>query len=176
MVSLFAVKLTVKFVKENIMPVLKLFGKRIGGPKEEDMSKRISPDDTIGPNLREPSRMARQDFSEMTSKGPNMGKVNKVTKKEVSVEGNLGSVDKSNPDVIGPNMSQVNKPDAVAATPDLDAMQQAQNMLQPKPFGYKKGGKVKAKPVKRMASGGKASQLAKANGIAIRGKSRGRII
>jgi len=37
----------------------------------------------------------------------------------------------------------------------------------------KKGGKVKAKC---MASGGKVSQLAKANGIAVRGKSRGRII
>ena len=36
----------------------------------------------------------------------------------------------------------------------------------------KKGGKVKAKC---MASGGKVSQLAKANGIAVRGKSRGKI-
>jgi hypothetical protein len=36
----------------------------------------------------------------------------------------------------------------------------------------KKGGAVKAK---KMASGGKVSQLAKANGIAVRGKSRGRI-
>jgi hypothetical protein len=36
----------------------------------------------------------------------------------------------------------------------------------------KKGGKVKAK---KMATGGKVSQLAKANGIAVRGKSRGKI-
>ena len=35
---------------------------------------------------------------------------------------------------------------------------------------YKKGGKVKC-----MAKGGKTSQLAKANGIAVRGKSRGKI-
>ena len=60
--------------------------------------------------------------------------------------------------------------------------------------GMKKGGKVKAAtmtfetytktgkkaglktvPVKKMASGGKVSQLAKANGIAVRGKSRGKI-
>ena len=41
-----------------------------------------------------------------------------------------------------------------------------------KPAPYKKGGKVKAKC---MASGGKVSQLAKANGIAVRGKSRGKI-
>ena len=39
--------------------------------------------------------------------------------------------------------------------------------------GMKKGGKVKAKC---MASGGKVAQLAKANGIAVKGKSRGRII
>lgn len=37
----------------------------------------------------------------------------------------------------------------------------------------KKGGAIK---VKCMASGGKVSQLAKANGIAVRGKSKGRII
>jgi len=35
----------------------------------------------------------------------------------------------------------------------------------------KKGGKVKC-----MAKGGKVSQLAKANGIAVKGKTRGRII
>jgi hypothetical protein len=35
--------------------------------------------------------------------------------------------------------------------------------------------KEPAKPVKKMASGGKVSQLAKANGIAVRGKSRGKI-
>jgi len=39
--------------------------------------------------------------------------------------------------------------------------------------GKKKGGTVKTK---KMASGGKVSQLAKANGCAVRGKSRGRII
>ena len=37
---------------------------------------------------------------------------------------------------------------------------------------YKKGGTVKTK---KMASGGKVSQLAKANGIAVRGKTRGKI-
>jgi hypothetical protein len=37
----------------------------------------------------------------------------------------------------------------------------------------KKGGSIKAK---KMASGGKVSQLAKANGIAVKGKTKGRII
>jgi hypothetical protein len=40
-------------------------------------------------------------------------------------------------------------------------------------LGFKKGGAVKTK---KMASGGKTSQLAKANGCAVRGKSRGRIV
>ena len=35
--------------------------------------------------------------------------------------------------------------------------------------------KETAKPVKKMAKGGKVSQLAKANGIAVRGKTRGKI-
>jgi hypothetical protein len=37
--------------------------------------------------------------------------------------------------------------------------------------GMKKGGKVK-----KMASGGKVSQLAKANGCAIKGKTKGRMV
>ena len=41
------------------------------------------------------------------------------------------------------------------------------------PVGEKKGGAIKAK---KMASGGKVAQLAKANGIAVKGKSRGRIV
>jgi hypothetical protein len=64
-----------------------------------------------------------------------------------------------------------------------------------KALGMKKGGKVKAPtmtfqtytktgkeaglktvPAKKMATGGKVSQLAKANGCAVKGKSKGRII
>jgi len=55
----------------------------------------------------------------------------------------------------------------------LKANSAAQGMGPMKGTGMKKGGKVKAKC---MASGGKVSQLSKANGIAVRGKSRGRII
>ena len=36
--------------------------------------------------------------------------------------------------------------------------------------------KKKGGAVKKMAPGGKVSQLAKANGIAVKGKSRGRIV
>ena len=142
------------------MAVLKLFGKRIGGPKPEDFKKRISSDDKIGPDLRVPSRMARQDFSEMTSKGPNMGKVNKVTKKEVTVEtpeGEYGSVNREdNPEAIGPDMSKVNK--SVEVEKEMDLQDKARRSM-----GFKKGGKV-----------GSASK--RADGIATKGKTRGRII
>jgi hypothetical protein len=141
------------------MPALKIFGKRIGGPKEEDMSKRISKDDKIAPNFDVPKRASRVDFSEMTSKGPNMGKVNKVTKKETSVEtptGDIGSVNRlGNPEAIGPDMSKAIK--EVAVEKEMDLQEKAR-----KSMGFKKGGKV--------------SQLAKANGCAVRGKTKGRII
>jgi hypothetical protein len=95
----------------------------------------------------------------MTSKGPNMGKVNKVTKKETSVEtptGDIGSVNRlGNPEAIGPDMSKSIK--EVAVENDMDLEEKAR-----KSMGFKKGGKV--------------SQLAKANGCAVRGKTKGRII
>ena len=198
MVLLNKVKLKARFAKENIMPALKIFGKRIGGPKEEDMSKRISGDDKIAPNFDVPKRASRVDFSEMTSKGPNMGKVNKVTKKEVSVEGNLGSVDRSNPDVIGPNMGQViTAPNDIApnftpiqntAAPEMDLQDKARRSM-----GFKKGGKVKDStmtfetytktgkkaglktvPVKKMASGGMTASK-RADGCCTKGKTRGKI-
>ena len=54
----------------------------------------------------QPSVASRVDFSNEKI-GPKFPK--KVTKKEVTVEGERGSVDRSNPDVIGPDMSKVNK-------------------------------------------------------------------
>jgi hypothetical protein len=169
-----------RFVKENIMPALKIFGKRIGGPKEEDFKKRITMDDKMAPNFDVPKRASRVDFSEMNSKGPNMGKVNKVTKKEVSVEGNLGSVDRSNPDVIGPNMGQViTAPNDIAPNfaPIKEAIIEKEMDLQDKArrsMGFKKGGKVKAKS---MASGGKVSSASKrADGCAMKGKTKGRFV
>ena len=150
------------------MPALKIFGKRIGGPKEEDFKKRITSDEKIAPNFDVPKRASRVDFSEMTSKGPNMGKVNKITKKETSVEtptGDIGSVNRlGNPEAIGPDMSAVIK--EAAAAPEMDLQEKAR-----KSMGFKKGGAIK-----KMASGGKVSQLAKANGCAVRGKTKGRII
>jgi hypothetical protein len=117
----------------------------------------------------QPTTGKRVDFSD-EKMGPKFPK--KVIKKEVTVEGNRGSVDRSNPDVIGPDMSTVIK-EAAKPTRDFTATEMAQNLMSPGYNKMKKGGKVKAKC---MASGGKVSQLAKANGIAVRGKSKGRII
>ena len=119
----------------------------------------------------QPSVASRVDFSNEKI-GPKFPK--KVTKETVTVEGERGSVDRDNPDVIGPDMSKVNK-ESAKPTRDFSAMEMAQNLMSPGYNKLKKGGAVKSKS-KCMASGGKVSQLAKANGIAVRGKSRGRIV
>jgi len=155
------------------MPVLKIFGKRIGGPKEEDMKKRISSDDKIGPNLRSPSRMARQDFSEMTSRGPNMGKVNKARPRPMSVpmkEGEYGNVNREgNLEAMGPDMGRVNK-DMPMATREFTATEMAQNLMSPG-YNKKKGGMIKTK--KMSSSGSTASK--RADGCAQRGKTKGKM-
>jgi hypothetical protein len=115
----------------------------------------------------QPSVASRIDFSN-EKMGPKFPK--KVTKKEITVEGERGSVDRDNPDVIGPDMSKVNK-EAAKSAREFTATEMAQNLMSPG-YNKKKGGAIK---VKKMASGGKVSQLAKANGIAVRGKSRGKI-
>jgi hypothetical protein len=102
--------------------------------------------------------------------------VKKITKEKVSVEtpsGNIGSVDRT-ADVIGPDMSKVNKEEAIKKpTKELDAMQMAQNLMS-RGYNMKKGGKVKAK---KMSSGGKVSSASKrADGIATKGKTKGRMI
>jgi hypothetical protein len=116
----------------------------------------------------QPSTASRVDFSDEKI-GPKFPK--KVTKKEVTVEGERGSVDRNNPDVIGPDMSKVNK-EAAKSAREFTATEMAQNLMSPG-YNKKKGGAIKAK---KMASGGKVSQLAKANGCAVRGKSKGRIV
>jgi len=153
------------------MPVLKIFGKRIGGPKEEDMSKRISKDDKIAPNFDVPRRASRVDFSEMTSRGPNMGKVIAPRRMPVPMkEGEYGNVNRDgNPEAIGPDMGRVNK-EAAKAARDFTAMEMAQNLMSPG-YNKKKGGAVKTK---KMSSGGSTASK-RADGCAQRGKTRGKM-
>ena len=115
----------------------------------------------------------RTDFSD-EKMGPKFKVPKKITKEKVSVEtpsGDIGSVDRT-ADVIGPDMSKVIK-EAAKPAREFTATEMAQNLMSPGYNKMKKGGAVKTK---KMASGGKTSQLAKANGIAVRGKSRGRIV
>lgn len=97
----------------------------------------------------------------------------KITKEKVSVEtpsGDIGSVDRT-ADVIGPDMSKVIK-DMVATKParEFSATEMAQNLMSPGYNKMKKGGAVK-----KMAKGGSTASK-RADGCAIRGKTRGRNI
>ncbi|NDB60302.1 hypothetical protein EB001_17885 [bacterium] len=115
----------------------------------------------------QPSVASRVDFSDEKI-GPKFPK--KVTKKEVTVEGERGSVDRSNPDVIGPDMSKVNK-EAAKPAREFTAMEMAQNLMSPG-YNKKKGGMIK-----KMAKGGSVSSASKrADGCATKGKTKGRII
>lgn len=116
-------------------------------------------DDKIGPKFR-----------------PDIKKpIKKITKEKISVEtpsGNIGSVDRT-ADVIGPDMSKVIK-EAVMPKParEFTAMEMAQNLMSPG-YNKKKGGMIKTK---KMSSGGKVGSASKrADGIATKGKTRGRI-
>jgi hypothetical protein len=183
MVLLDKVSQKVELFKESIMArqfadddgKLRIFGSTLeemranrratGETFPSKFTKKTLPQSTID-NLQ-PKVASRIDFSD-EKMGPKYPK--KVTKKEVTVEGDIGSVDRNNPDVIGPDMGKVNK-EAKSAR-EFSATEMAQNLMSPG-YNKKKGGAIKAK---KMATGGKVSQLAKANGIAVRGKSRGRIV
>ena len=117
-----------------------------GRPANPDFPGKlgISPSDKIGPKFNTPK---------------------KVTKKEITVEGDYGSVDRDNPDVMGPDMGKINK--AAAEIADIDMQEKARRSM-----GFKRGGKTKC-----MSSGGKASSASRrADGCAIRGKTRGRMV
>lgn len=113
----------------------------------------ILPDEKIGPKFKVPK---------------------KITKEKVSIEtpsGDIGSVDRT-ADVIGPNMSQVIKDVApIKPTRDFTATEMAQNLMSPGYNKMKKGGAVKAKAKPKASSASK-----RADGIATKGKTRGRMI
>jgi hypothetical protein len=121
---------------------------------------------------------SRTDFSD-EKMGPKFKAdtkpIKKITKEKVSVEtpsGNIGSVDRT-ADVIGPDMSKVIK-DVVATKParEFTATEMAQNLMSPGYNKMKKGGSVKAKC---MSKGGSTASK-RADGCAMRGKTKGRMI
>jgi hypothetical protein len=162
------------------MDDLKIFGKTVKEIGEEARAKRQalnesfkkkSPMSADGIDRELEGRPANPDFpgklgiSPSDKIGPKFNAPKKVTKKEITVEGDYGSVDRDNPDVIGPDMGKINK--AAAEIADVDMQDKAR-----KSMGFKRGGKTKC-----MSSGGKASSASRrADGCAIRGKTRGRMV
>ena len=113
--------------------------------------RAILPDEKIGPNFKVPK---------------------KITKEKVSIEtpsGDIGSVDRT-ADVIGPDMSQVIKDAApIKPTRDFTATEMAQNLMS-RGYNMKKGGAVKAKAKPKASSASK-----RADGCAVRGKTKGKM-
>jgi hypothetical protein len=177
--------------KENIMAELKIGGMTLdeireamkgdgktrffGKTKEEIQANRRAINESFLPKTKTtPGNIAsRTDFSD-EKMGPKFKVPKKITKEKVSVEtpsGDIGSVDRT-ADVIGPDMSKVIK-DVVATKParEFTATEMAQNLMSPGYNKMKKGGAVK-----KMSSGGKVSSASKrADGIATKGKTRGKI-
>jgi hypothetical protein len=104
----------------------------------------------------------------------------KVTKEKISVEtpavdtpsvGNFGSVDRTNPEVIGADMGTYKPAPVEERSYNAPARPASDNsrFSTSNPMGMKKGGKVKC-----MSSGG-SSASSRGDGIAQRGKTRGHI-
>ena len=132
-------------------------------------TKKTLPQSSID-NLQ-PKPASRVDFSNEKI-GPKLNAPKKITKETVTVEGERGSVDRDNPDVIGPDMSKVNK-EAAKPAREFTAMEMAQNLMSPG-YNKKKGGAIKAKEYKKGGSVSSASK--RADGCAVKGKTRGRIV
>jgi hypothetical protein len=111
---------------------------------------------------------SRTDFSN-EKMGPKFKAPKKMAKEKVETSpGDMGSVDRT-ADVIGPDMSTVNK-EAAKPTRDFTAMEMAQNIMSPG-YNKKKGGMIKTK---KMSSGGSTASK-RADGCAQRGKTRGKM-
>ena len=155
------------------MPVLKIFGKTLDELKEGSFPARLA---SAKAKAKAGQIANRTDFSDEKI-GPKFKAdtkpVKKITKEKVSVEtpsGDIGSVDRT-ADVIGPDMSKVIK-DAVATKParEFTAMEMAQNLMSPG-YNKKKGGMIKTK---KMSSGGSTASK-RADGCAVRGKTKGKM-
>ena len=153
------------------MAELKILGKTIDEWKESSFPNRL---EKLKAKAKPGEIASRVDFSDEKI-GPKFKPVKpakKITKETVTVEGDRGSVDRSNPDVIGPDMSKVNKETSMPKPArEFSAMEMAQNLMSPG-YNKKKGGMVK-----KYKSGGSVSSASKrADGIATKGKTRGKII
>ena len=151
---------------------LRIFGKTLDEMKADrrstgetfpsKFSKKTSMSSDDKPNIA-----SRTDFSD-EKMGPKF-KANRPRRMSVLMkEGDRGSVDRTD-DVIGPNMSKVNK-DMPMSTRDFTATEMAQNLMSPG-YNKKKGGMIKTK---KMSSGGSTASK-RADGCAQRVKTRGKM-
>jgi hypothetical protein len=158
---------------------LRIFGKTLDEMKAdrrstgETMPSKFSKKDNTSPTSKDkPNIASRTDFSDdkIAPKFKAHKKINKEPAKE-KVEtspGDMGSVDRT-ADVIGPDMSKVNK-DMAKPTREFTATEMAQNLMSPG-YNKKKGGMIKTK---KMSSGGSTASK-RADGCAQRGKTRGKM-
>jgi len=154
------------------MAELKILGKTLDEWKESSFPARLA---SAKAKAKAGQIANRTDFSDEKI-GPKFKAdtkpIKKITKEKVSVEtpsGNIGSVDRT-ADVIGPDMSKVIK-EEIKPKRDFTATEMAQNLMSPGYNKMKKGGTVK-----KMSSGGKVSSASKrADGIAMRGKTKGKM-
>ena len=128
--------------------------------------------DNLAPDFSSAKVMRRKYFGKDIA--PNMSKINKkkpvkVTKKEVSVEamptGEIGSVD-FNTEVAAsaPDMARTNIPAPVEERSFNLPKDEGSRFSSSNPMGMKRGGSVKS------------SASSRADGCAIRGKTKGRIV
>lgn len=111
------------------------------------------------------------NFKSETKKSPAKSTPVKVTKKEVTVEtpasdlGNIGSVDRTNPEVIGADMAFTKPAPVEERSFNAPARPASDNsrFSTSNPMGMKRGGSVKS------------SASSRGDGIAQRGKTRGRM-
>jgi hypothetical protein len=105
------------------------------------------------------------------SKKSNKSKPVKVTEKEITVEtpavdaplvGNIGSVDRMNPEVIGPDMGRT-KPAPIEERSFNMPKDESSRFSSSNPMGMKRGGAVKS------------SASSRGDGIAQRGRTKGRM-
>ena len=163
------------------MAEIKIFGKKIGGSKKE--AKKEAPDTRGGyvytdedkrvvphPGGYEYTQKEWEEIRDRSASTPPTTLKNERYKPEPKKEskpmseGEKGSVNReSNPEAIGPDMSKVNK--ETAKEKFTDPHEQARKML-----GFKKGGSIK-----KMSTGGSTASR-RADGCAVRGKTKGRII
>jgi hypothetical protein len=109
------------------------------------------------------------NFKSETKKSPAKSTPVKLTKKEVTVEtpatdlANIGSVDRMNPEVIGADMSRTNIPAPIEERSFNLPKDESSRFSTSNPMGMKRGGAVKS------------SASSRGDGIAQRGKTKGRM-